>query len=167
MAIFGTNAWDAKASSWNQSSVNIDGQEYLLNYSISGATLRAIVADKETTTLNVIIDAQDDGILTIELPRNILDSLEGRVDKPFLVYIIEEGIDEGGNSVPTTEMYDSENSRILQVEFKNSASQIQISGTYIVPEFSPFLISVVLTGSMAGIAAIRQQRVRIKAQKPS
>jgi len=127
-------------TSWNQLSTNIRGQEYVLNYELTGGSISSVSVDEASKVLILVLDAKEDGELTIELPRTIMDSTQNSIDKPFFISMTEAGNDDGGRSAsPATEIYSSPDSRTLQITFPRSTSQIQIQGTYLVPEFNSLL----------------------------
>jgi hypothetical protein len=149
-------SWASAEIPQNEYILNIDGYDFPVDYTITGATITSILADKDAAALRILINAQDAGILTIVLPRIMIDSLDGEADKAFVVHLSEEGIDDGGNPIQTIEMYDdSSDYRILQFEFTERTTQIQITGTHIAPEFGPIYVLaglMILTMLIARIA---------------
>ncbi len=123
-------------TSWNQLSTSIRGQEYLLNYQLTSGSISSVSADEASKVLILVLDAKEEGELTIELPRNIMDSSQNNIDKPFFISMTEAGNDDGGSASPATEISSSPDSRTLKITFPSGTSQIQIQGTYLVPEFN-------------------------------
>src|SRR5207344_2137922 len=60
---------------------------YPLKYQIIGGKLASISAEKDNTTLLVTVSSKSNGNLTIELPRNVIDSKkQGSQDANFVVF---------------------------------------------------------------------------------
>jgi hypothetical protein len=107
-----------------QTKVMIAGKTYPINYNITGDgnKLLNIGADLERTLLKVNIVSTNDGILTIGLPRTIIDSkLPNRNDDFYSVFL-------DGNQ--RTGFYEISNvqSRILTINFDRGTQQIIIQG---------------------------------------
>jgi hypothetical protein len=145
---------NASASSDSRFTVSIEGREYELQYSLTGASLIGMQAEPDTKTLRISIDAVDDGILTIELPKSVMDSSQNGVDTPFIVSISEQGNHDGGKTVQIAEIYPPRDSRIVEVAFPKGTSEIQIVGTYLVPEFSYSSASLIIMASIAAIIMV-------------
>lgn len=99
--------------------VIVGGQEFDLDYSISGGTLDEVAADTSTQTLMVNISSTSDGNLTLWLPTDLIDS-----EDDFSVFI--DG--EFGNFV-VDELDPTESARVLQIDFPLGAEEIEIVGT--------------------------------------
>jgi len=136
-------------TSRNQLSTNIGGQEYLLNYQLTSGSISSVSADEASKVLILVLDAKEEGELTIELPRNIMDSSQNNIDKPFFISITEAGNDDGGSASPATEISSSPDLRTLKITFPRGSSQIQIQGTYLVPEFNSLLGILILPVMLA------------------
>lgn len=139
---------------WNQFQVNLGGQNYQLNYTMSGnATLNSIIADGSRKALSFVIDSRSDGQLMVELPRQIMDSLEAEaVDRSYYVYITSAENGNAEEAKPATELYgSSHDTRILLISFPGTTTQIDIVGTYLLPEFANTLICVIILSSVLSI----------------
>ena len=132
---------------WSKFPVNIGGQDYQLNYTLSAnATLNSVIVDEPGKTLVFMIDAHKDGQLVVELPRKIIDSSEDKIDRPYYASITTAGSDEGEEAKPATELYGSSNDvRILMLNFSKDTTMIRIIGTYLSPEFGDLMTGIMLT----------------------
>jgi predicted secreted protein with PEFG-CTERM motif len=122
--------------------LEIGGQEYDIEYMMHGGTLDELTADPEGNTITAMITADDDGELTIMLPREIVDSIENGQDADYYVYvddILEEADDDYGEDV-----------RTLTIQFEAGTEQIDIIGTSVVPEFGT-VAAIVLAVAIVGI----------------
>jgi hypothetical protein len=108
----------------NKSDLVINGKTFPIKYNITGGKLLGLVADNDRSTLVAIIGSPGDkGKLTIELPRNIIDSkAQGNVDTKYQIKIDSKGVEykEMGNSLTQ---------RILQIDFSKDDRVIEIAGT--------------------------------------
>jgi hypothetical protein len=118
------NAQQNATTTTNKSDLVINGKTFPIKYNITGGKLLGVIADNDRSTLVGIIGLPGDkGKLTIELPRNIIDSkAQGNVDTKYQIKIDGKGVDykEMGNSL--TE-------RILQIDFGKNDRVIEIAGT--------------------------------------
>jgi len=95
-----------------------------LTYSIIGGTVSSIEADEYFGSLIIILEAEDDGILTITLPRNFIDAKIGNVDDDFFVLV-------DGEEVVYFEEASTINDRTLAISFEKDTREIEIIGTQI------------------------------------
>jgi hypothetical protein len=94
---------NATTTTTNKSDLVINGKTFPIKYNITGGKLLGVIADNDRSTLVGIIGLPGDkGKLTIELPRNIIDSkAQGNVDTKYQIKIDGKGVDykEMGNSL--------------------------------------------------------------------
>jgi hypothetical protein len=82
------------------------------------------------------MSSTSDGKLSIELPRNIIDSKkEGNVDDSYAVFV-------DGQYATADEIRTTAQARTLMVGFDNGTSVIEITGTQLLPEFSTVVIAI-------------------------
>jgi predicted secreted protein with PEFG-CTERM motif len=132
----------------NSKELEIGNASYQIRYQISGDNqLNEMWVQRDNITLAAEIRALSDGVLTIELPRDVIDSKkQSNMDDVYAVFI-------DGQLVPYDEIINSTHARILSIEFGNGSEQIEITGTHIVPEFGP-LAALVLAISIAGVVVV-------------
>src|SRR5918992_252496 len=138
----------------NTFDLTIDDQKYPLMYNITGGEVSSITADRAQSTLLINIASREDGTLTIELPRNVIDSkAQGNTDEEYAVFID----DQPNNFEETT---NNNEARVLEIGFDNGAEQIEIAGTQIIPEFGP-ISAIILAISIIGfiIAATKYNKL--------
>jgi outer membrane protein assembly factor BamB len=125
---------------------------YPIVYFIDGGNVTQMSIDKQQKSLNIAIrPSSGGGALRLELSREIIDawqsSYQVRVD---------------GKTVSFQELEADLKTRVLTIPFSNDAKQIQVIGTYVVPEFPmPSIVIVALVGMIAIIA----MRVRLFSRK--
>ena len=126
-----------------------------IKYNIRGGILNDIVINPQILGLELDIDAQHDGTLTLDLPRQYIDAekQDGK-DDVFIILIdnMETTYDE-----PT--LYSE--IRTIIVDFQKDDSKIQIIGTHVIPEFGTIVMIILTIGIMVSIVFTRN-RFQIK-----
>ena len=123
----------------------VGSERYCISYHISGATVVGGTLDTESKSLIVKISTSDDGEITINMPRSVLDSKSGAVDDSFFVLV--DGEETAFDEVKTS------TTRSLTIPFSDGAEEIEIIGTQIVPEFGP-IAALVLAIAIISIIAL-------------
>jgi outer membrane protein assembly factor BamB len=120
--------------------LEVEGSEvsYPITYKIEGGNVTGMSVDKESKSLDIAISTTQDGTLTIKLPRNVIDAF----DSSYQVYVDSEAADFQETEVGAE-------FRTLAIPFSSNAEQVQILGTYIVPEFPATLI--IMMAAIVGI----------------
>ncbi len=111
-------------------------------YTINGGTLKNIVVDPAILGLIVTIQADHDGSITLDLGREWIDAKTGPdgksgVDDKYIIYV-------DGAGVPYQETTIKPESRLITIQFQEGESNIEIIGTYVVPEFGPIAILILV-----------------------
>lgn len=125
-----------------EETVVVAGTEHSLGYNITGGSVLDAVVNTTTTSLIVAINATEDGSLTLNIPRVVVDSKlpeepdyrvpEGRLqfardtlgDAAYVVWIDDEKVDFDESSSPYA--------RTLTVEFPAGTGAIVISGSFVI-----------------------------------
>ncbi len=126
-----------------------------VEYTIRGGTVKNMAVDSEIFALIVQIDAIDEGTITLDLPREFIgaEKQDGK-DDTFIILI--DGIE-----VSYQESVVGSDSRVITINFEQGDSDIEIIGTYVVPEFSTIAVMILIIGIMATIAMTRN-KIQIK-----
>jgi len=126
-----------------------------VEYTIRGGTVKDMVVDSENFALVVEIDAIDEGMITLELPREFIgaEKQDGKDDK-FIILIDDI-------EVPYQELVVDSDSRVIKINFEQGDSDVEIIGTYVVPEFSTIAVMILIIGIMATVAMTRN-KIQIK-----
>lgn len=124
--------------------LEVEGSEvsYPIAYKIEGGNVTGMSINLETKSLGIAISATQHGTLTIKLPRSVIDAWE----LSYQVYVDGEGAD-------FEETEANEEFRTLAIPFPGSAKQVQVSGSYIIPEFPVALVMLALAIVCTIIAA--------------
>lgn len=141
-----------------------DSGTFDVKYAIKGGEVEKITIDPEIFGLVVKINALNDGILVLDLPREFIDAeKQNGSDEEFIVLI--ERIDENGELgiVQTTyeEQITNSEFRVLTISFEENDLEIQIIGTYVIPEFGTIVMIILTIGILSSILLTRN-RLQIK-----
>jgi predicted secreted protein with PEFG-CTERM motif len=123
-----------------------------VEYTIKGGTLKNMMVDAEIFALIAQIDATDEGIITLDLPREFIEAekQDGK-DDTFIVLI--DGIEVNPEE---TSIIGGE-SRVISIEFEQGDSDIVIIGTYVIPEFGNIVMVILIMGIMTTILISRNK----------
>jgi len=134
--------------------VSVSGSSDLIGYTITGGKLLGITPDVDANSLIISIDATDDGSLTLTIPRSVLNALlENGEDDDFFVLIDGEEVDFEEITNPTE--------RILTIAFPAGAEEIEIIGTFVVPEFGTIAAMILAVAIISIIAVSAKSRLSI------
>jgi predicted secreted protein with PEFG-CTERM motif len=134
--------------------ISVQGSVDLIGYEITGGKLLSIMTDVDANSLIILIDATDDGSLTITIPRSVLDALLGDgSDDDFFVLV-------DGEEVDFDEIISSTD-RILTIEFLAGAEEIEIIGTFVIPEFGTIAAMILAVAIISIIAISAKSRLSI------
>lgn len=135
-------------------SVMIEETEYSLEYSITGGNIVSMMPNMDDKSIIINIEATNEGSLTITLPRSVIDALEDDRDMSFLVIVDGEESDD----VMETNM---SSYRMLTIPFPAGTEQIEIIGTWIVPEFGTIAVMILVVAIVSIIAISARSRLSI------
>ncbi|MCH8914544.1 MAG: PEFG-CTERM sorting domain-containing protein [Thaumarchaeota archaeon] len=134
--------------------VSVQGSVDLIGYEITGGKLISIMPDVGSNSLIISIDATDDGSLTITIPRSVLDALLGNGDDDdFFVLVDGEEVDFD-ETVSSTD-------RILTIAFSAGAEEIEIIGTFVIPEFGTIAAMILAVAIISIIVISAKSRLSI------
>lgn len=132
----------------SKTTIPVDGTNMSVTYSITNGKVLDIKADTNLKSLIVSIQTNGDGTLTINMPRTLIDAKNtyGSDDQFFV-------LNDGQGNGQFQETSNTAATRTLQIPFTDRTSQIQISGTAVVPEFGP-ISTMVLAIAIVSIIAV-------------
>jgi len=124
-------------------------------YTINGGTIKNIQVEPKILGLVVTIEAERDGIMTLELPRSFIDAKKSdEVDERYLIFI-------DGSEITFEETASTRDYRTLKFAFEKGDTQIDIIGTFIIPEFGSYII-LTLVISLLTLTIIQQKSKLIR-----
>ena len=125
--------------------VTIQDSPDLISYEITNAKLLNVIPDLDAVSLLIYIETTDEGSITLSIPRSILDSSINDGDDEFFVLVDGEEVD--------FEEIKTSVDRTLTIEFLAGTEQIEIIGTFVIPEFGT-IAAMILAVAIISIVAI-------------
>ena len=120
-----------------------DEFEHEIEYQISGGSLVSLTGDSDTATVTATITANSAGQLTLMFPREVFDSMDTNGDDlDFIVFVDEL------ETIPDDDF--GEDVRTLTIDFEEGSEQIDLVGTFLVPEFGA-IAAIILAVAIVGI----------------
>ncbi len=130
--------------------VKVDGTDLSVKYSITNGKVLGIKADIQSKSLIVSIQTTGDGVLTITLPRALINAtLPNGQDNKYYVLVDGQEADFQETSTTTTD-------RTLSIPFTDGTEEMEIVGTQIVPEFGS-MVEIIITISIIGSIVISRR----------
>jgi predicted secreted protein with PEFG-CTERM motif len=125
--------------------ITVQDSTDLISYEIVNAKLLNVIPDIDAVSLLIYIEATDDGSITLTIPRSVLDASINDGDDEFFVLVDGEEVD--------FEEVTTSTDRTLTIEFNAGAEQIEIIGTFVIPEFGT-IAAMILAVAIISIVAI-------------
>ena len=125
-----------------------------VEYTINGGTVKDMTIDFEGLALVISINATNDGMITVNIPRALMDAKTTSGDDDIFIVLID------GAEVPHDEQKTA-SSRTLIIQFLQGDSDIEIIGTFIVPEFGAIAALVLAIAIISIIAVSAKTRLRL------
>jgi len=122
-----------------------------VKYTIKGGTVKNMIVDSEIFAIIVQIDATDEGTIILDLPREFIGAeKQNSKDDTFIILI--DGIE-----VAYQETVVQSDSRVITINFEQGDSDIEIIGTYVVPEFGTIVMMILVIGIITTIVISRNK----------
>ena len=125
----------------------VDGID--VNYTITGAKIISMTPDLDAKSLIIKISTTNDGELVITLPKDVIDTDE----EGFFILV------DGEETAFIEDLHD--NSRTLTIPFYNGSEEIEIIGTFVIPEFGVIGMLVLALAIIAIIAVTSKSRLSL------
>src|SRR3989337_527183 len=133
--------------------IKVDRTNFVLSYKITGGSVLSVTPDDEANSLVVVIKTTSDGVLTITLPRALIDAKINGQDDNFFVLIDGEEVEFEETATGTD--------RTLTIAFPDGAEEIEIIGTFVVPEFGTIAALILAIAIISIIAVSAKTRLSI------
>ncbi len=126
----------------------------LISYEITNGKIINIMTDMDAKSLLIDIEAWDDGSITLTIPRSVLDAkINDGDDDEFFVLVDGEEVD--------FEEITTSTDRTLTIEFLAGTEQIEIIGTFVIPEFGTIAAMILAVAIISIIAISAKSRLSI------
>jgi len=127
-----------------------------IDYTIRGATVKDMRVDSVALALLVILETEDDGVITLELPRESIDAkIMNDQDDDFIILI-------DGAEVPYRDVSKNSEFRTISIDFEEGDLDIEIIGTFVIPEFGSIVMIILIIGIVSTIFLSSKYRIPIK-----
>ena len=127
-----------------------------VEYTIRGGVVVDMLVDSNIFALIVIIQSDDDGVLTVELPRDSIDAIKSDGSDDTFIILID------GVEVPYQEVLTKSTYRAITIEFEGGDSDIEIIGTFVIPEFGTIAFMILAVAIISTIIITKKnQLIRI------
>jgi predicted secreted protein with PEFG-CTERM motif len=134
--------------------VTVHDSTDLISYEITNAKLLNIIPDLDAVSLLIYIETTDEGSITLTIPRSILDASINGGDDEFFVLIDGEEVD--------FEEITTSIDRTLTIDFLAGTEQIEIIGTFVVPEFGTIAAMILAVAIISIVAISAKSRLSIQ-----
>jgi predicted secreted protein with PEFG-CTERM motif len=142
--------------------VRTGDKTFPITYQITGSgnKLSNITAAKDNTTLLVNVGgSKADGKLTIQLPRNLIDSKkQGNQDSPYVIF------EDSQPSQNVQEIKSNAQARTLAIDFDKGTDVIEIAGSKMLPEFgtaSAIVLAIAIMGIIMASTRYKHNRLHL------
>jgi len=125
----------------------------LISYEITNAKLLNVVPDLDAVSLLIYIETTDEGSITLTIPRSILDASINGGDDEFFVLVDGEEVD--------FEEITTSVDRTLTIDFLAGTEQIEIIGTFVIPEFGTIAAMILAVAIISIVAISAKSRLNI------
>ena len=128
-----------------ETSITIQDSTDLISYEITNGKVINAIPDMDAVSLIVHIQSTDDGTITLTIPRSVLDATINNGDDEFFVLVDGEEVD--------FEEIITSTDRTLTINFLAGTEEIEIIGTFVIPEFGT-IAAMILAVAIISIIAI-------------
>ena len=140
-----------------ETTITIQDSIDLISYEIINGKLINVIPDVDAVSLLVYIEAKDDGSITLTIPRSVLDATISDGDDEFFVLV-------DGEEVDFEEIKTSTDDRTLTIEFFAGSEQIEIIGTFVIPEFGTIAAMILAVAIISIIAISAKSRLSVQSR---
>jgi len=127
-----------------------------VEYTIKGGTVKDMIVDSNIFAIIVQIESTDEGVISLDLPREFIGAeKQNGKDNTFIILIDDI-------EVAYQESIVNSDSRIITINFENGDSDIEIIGTFVVPEFGNIVMIILFIGIFSTILLSTRYRIPIK-----
>jgi predicted secreted protein with PEFG-CTERM motif len=124
-----------------------NGGTFDIEYTIKGGVVKDIILEPDNFTLLVLIEAPDEGTVSLKLPRESIDAEKPNGQDEFFIILIDN------IQFPYEETETNDQSRLITINFEEkkatetmSTYEIEIIGTKVIPEFGTMTVLILLLG---------------------
>ena len=133
--------------------VTVQDSTDLISYEITNAKLLNVIPDLDAVSLLISIETTDEGSITLTIPRSVLDASINDDDDEFFVLVDGEEVD--------FEEITTDTDRRLTIGFSAGTEQIEIIGTFVIPEFGTIAAMILAVAIISIVTISAKSRLSI------
>jgi hypothetical protein len=135
--------------------LRVNDRTYPIEYELTddSGQIEEMVVNYDKKRLVISIDSEQDGELTIVLPRDLIDAADNGTDREYVVTTRDNAVGDDV-VVDFEESQNDDETRTLVIQYEGGTDIIEIAGTTIVPEFglvSALILAVAIAGIIVGM----------------
>ena len=132
-----------------------NGGTFDVEYAIKGGTVKDMVLIPDDYTLEISIEAPDEGSISLKLPRESIDAEKPNGQDEIFIVLLDNV------QFPYQETETNNQSRLITINFEEGTSIIEVIGTFVVPEFGSLAMVILLIG-IVSIIGLSKSKFQIK-----
>jgi predicted secreted protein with PEFG-CTERM motif len=136
-----------------ETTITIQDSTDLISYEIKNGKVINVIPDMDAVSLLVYIESSDDGSITLTIPRSVLDATVNNGEGEFFVLVDGEEVD--------FEEIITLTDRTLTINFSAGTEEIEIIGTFVIPEFGTIAAMILAVAIISIIAISSKSRLSI------
>lgn len=141
-----TNIVGTQQTSTN--TIQVSDSNFVVSYTITNGTISDIHGNNQSHSITIHTNTLGNGILSITLPRGLVDSKTNGSDDKF--FVIVDGQEEPFDETKTTQ-----NDRTLSIPYVSGTQYIEVIGTKAVPEFGGISYIILSIAVMSAVILVR------------
>jgi len=117
-----------------------NGGTFDIKYTIQGGKVKDMILEPDNFTLLILIESPDEGTISLKLPRESIDAEKPNgQDETFIILI-------DNIQFPYEEIETDLQTRLITINFEEGDSEIEIIGTFVIPEFGTITAMILVLG---------------------
>jgi len=130
-----------------------------VGYTVRGGSVRDMVIDDTAYSLIATVEPTEGGTLTLELPRDLIDAKTNGCEGGDGEYIVSiDGVQIKDDILETGK---TNSNRVVSIEFLEGDSDIEITGTCVIPEFGGMALAILAVSVISIVALSRKGALKI------
>ena len=138
-----------------------DGGTFDVEYTMKGGVVSLMSLNQDSLSLIIDIQANSDGSLNINLPRESIDSRANNGQDIDFIVLVYEKIDNIPIQTDYKEIESDDKFRSINIPIKAQDERIEVVGTHVVPEFGTIAMIVLAVAIVSIIAVSAKSRLSI------
>ena len=132
-----------------------------IKYTIKGGQVNDIAIQKERLSIEIDIETNSNGWITLELPRENIDAKKQDGSDEIFIILLSTNENEDVIEVSYEEISSTNKSRVIKIDFEEGDKKIEIIGTFVIPEFGTFIVMILLIAIISTVVLTRTKFVQI------